>query len=642
MTATTPADSELEKSIGPVALPKVSVCIPAYQAGHYLQRVLDSVLAQTYPNLEVVVVDNNSSDTTSGILDGVDDGRLRVITNPDTLPFIENWNLAVHHASGEYVKLICVDDLLKPECVSVQAAVLSRMPDVALVSVKSDYIDDEGQMIAPARGLHRIDGRVSSEKVVKKIIHCGGNPIGAPLAGMFRRADFDRVGGFTADFPFMSDLDLWVRLLRCGDFYGVPEAYASFRVRGGSLSGLTSARTQLNQSLAFVRSIGRDPRWHLSEGDLVHGFLRCHEQTLRRMALFAATDWRVRQRRRRARPVVIDTSGSDVADELLDAPPGSLTTVICAYTTQRWHDLRRAVESALAQDVPQHDIVVVIDHCAPLYQLAHETFESDARVSVLESDRECGLSGARNAGVSAARGDVIAFLDDDAVAGEGWARTLMRHYRDPRVSVVGGSAAAVWPGEERPPWMPAEFDWVVGCSYVGQPTVLSEVRNPLGCNMSLRRSVLEQVGGFSSEVGRVGAHPVGGEETELCIRVAANDPSARILFDPEASVRHHVSADRATLQYFRRRCYHEGMSKAVVADLAGTSRALDAERAYTMAVLPRSLVREAMAMDAEGLARAGAIVYGLAATTLGFLHARARRRLADRMPSRRRGQGDRT
>lgn len=249
-------------------------------------------------------------------------------------------------------------------------------------------------------------------------------------------------------------------------------------------------------------------------------------------------------------------------------------------------------------------------------------------VVVLESDGVRGLSGARNTGVRAARGDVVAFLDDDACAQPGWAQALLRHYRDPRVAAVGGYAAPVWPEGARPHWMPAEFDWVVGCSYTGQPTALAQVRNPLGCNMSIRRSVFDDIGGFRSEVGRVGNHPVGGEETELCIRIGASSPGARVLYDPEAVVHHSVSPDRTTLSYFRRRCYHEGMSKAVVTEIAGVGKPLSAERAYTTRTLPRGFLRELAAPKRGGIQRAGAIVFGLAATTAGFLRAKTQHRLS--------------
>jgi glycosyltransferase involved in cell wall biosynthesis len=262
-----------------------------------------------------------------------------------------------------------------------------------------------------------------------------------------------------------------------------------------------------------------------------------------------------------------------------------------------------------------------------LYQLASDRFDTDERVTVLQSVHERGLSGARNTGVDVARGDVIAFVDDDAVAEPGWARSLMHHYLDSRVAVVGGYASPIWP-DGRPAWMPEEFDWVVGCSYTGQPTELAPVRNPLGCNMSLRRSVFDVVGGFRSEVGRVGSHPVGGEETELCIRIGARRPASRILFDPESRVQHRVSPERTTLRYFVRRCYHEGMSKAVVAELAANApQALNSERAYTLTTLPRGVLRECRSMHRDGFARAGMILVGLAVTTAGYLNGKARHRL---------------
>lgn len=600
--------------------PKVSVCIPAYQAEEYLQKVIDSVLAQEHDDLELVVIDNNSSDGTAAILAAVNDVRLRVIRNATTLPLIDNWNCAIGHARGEFVKLICADDTLEPDCIGAQAAVLEDMPEVAVVAVRTDFIDDNDELILPSRGLRGIEGRVSADRVVQRIVQCGGNPIGAPLAVMFRTADFARAGGFTTDFPFLADMDLWVRLLRGGDFYGVPGTHASFRVRRGSMSGLTSSRVQLAQSLDFDRRLFDDPRWGISTIDRVRGRIRCYEQALRRMALFAVTTWRVSRRSRR--PVVHTAVGDGAVP-----PAESLTTVICSYTSARWDDLCASVESALAQDFSAMDVVLVVDHCAELYERAQATFGSDERVAIVESTHERGLSGARNTGVEVARGDVVAFLDDDAVAEPGWAEALMRHYRDGSVAGVGGYASPVWTPVGRPPWMPAEFDWVVGCSYTGQPTELASVRNPLGCNMSLRRSVFDTVGGFSSSVGRIGSHPVGGEETELCIRIAAHDPSCKILLDPDARVRHRVSADRTTLRYFRRRCYHEGASKAVVAKLAADTRALSTERAYTLRTLPSGIVRESASMSTAGFSRAGAMILGLAATSAGYLNARARLRL---------------
>lgn len=313
------------------------------------------------------------------------------------------------------------------------------------------------------------------------------------------------------------------------------------------------------------------------------------------------------------------------------APTLSLSVVICAYTTRRWDDLCDSVNSALAQDVPAPpQVVVVIDHNDDLHDRAVQRFGADPRVTIVRNTGTQGLSGARNSGVAAARGDIVGFLDDDATADPGWARTLLEHYRDADVAGVGGYATPVWPAGRRPDWLPPEFDWVVGCSYIGQPTAVAPVRNPIGCNMSLRRSVVDAVGGFRSEVGRVGTTPVGGEETELCIRVGAHDGPRRILFDPNMTVHHRVSDDRVTLRYFLRRCYHEGLSKAVVAELATGHQALSSESAYVRAVLPRAVVRELASFSAAGCRRAATIVLGLAVTTAGYLRATVSRRLSRR------------
>jgi GT2 family glycosyltransferase len=305
------------------------------------------------------------------------------------------------------------------------------------------------------------------------------------------------------------------------------------------------------------------------------------------------------------------------------SPARTVSVVICAYTTERWEDLCRSVESVLMQDVPVLELIVVIDHCQELLDLSRGRF-TDPRVSVLHNVETQGLSGARNTGVGAARGDIVAVLDDDAQAAPDWASALIRHYQDDDVAGVGGYATPVWPGL-RPPWMPKEFDWVVGCSYVGQPTSLAPVRNPIGCNMSLRRSVFGLVGGFRSEVGRVGSTPVGGEETELCIRIRSTGASNKILFDPEMVVQHHVSLDRTVPKYFVRRCYHEGLSKAVVTELAKGQRALSTESEYVRSVLPRAVVREVTSLTGAGLARAAMIVVGLVVTTAGYGRAKASR-----------------
>jgi hypothetical protein len=132
---------------------------------------------------------------------------------------------------------------------------------------------------------------------------------------------------------------------------------------------------------------------------------------------------------------------------------------------------------------------------------------------------------------------------------------------------------------------------VIGCTYEGYPTRSVPVRNVLGCNMAFRRTLLSSTGGFRRELGRVGTLPFGVEETEVCIRLSAAMPGTSILHVPAAMVRHSVPVNRATWRYFRRRCFAEGVSKAILTRLVGQPQALATERRYASSVLPRGVVR---------------------------------------------------
>ncbi len=299
--------------------------------------------------------------------------------------------------------------------------------------------------------------------------------------------------------------------------------------------------------------------------------------------------------------------------------PADLSVVICAYTLERWDQIVAAVTSVREQRPPVREVIVVSDHNPDLYRRASEELPG---VRVIENSDLRGLSGARNSGVRVATGPLIAFLDDDATADAGWAAALSAAYADDDVIGVGGTSAPNWIAG-RPAWFPEEFDWVVGCSYRGLPTQPGPVRNMIGSNMSFRSEVFAEVGAFDPSVGRVGANPVGCEETELCIRAIRRWPERRILHDPAAMVRHTVPPDRGTWRYFRSRCFAEGRSKAQVTRLAGASAGLASERRYTARVLPRGAidrVRLAIRQRRAAPAQAAlAIVAGLGITTAGYL-----------------------
>jgi len=176
--------------------------------------------------------------------------------------------------------------------------------------------------------------------------------------------------------------------------------------------------------------------------------------------------------------------------------------VVAAFADERWDDLVEAVESVRRQTHPPCEVLVVVDHNQGLLTRARAGLTGPG-VRVVASTGVPGASGARNTGLATARGDVLAFLDDDAVASPEWLERLVRHLDDPSVLGVGGRLDALWAGR-RPAWFPRQFDWVVGGSYLGMPTTVTAVRNVWTGSMAVRRDVLEEVGGFRDGSGGSG------------------------------------------------------------------------------------------------------------------------------------------
>ncbi|MBW8484458.1 glycosyltransferase [Actinomadura sp. PM05-2] len=310
-----------------------------------------------------------------------------------------------------------------------------------------------------------------------------------------------------------------------------------------------------------------------------------------------------------------------------------VSVVICAYTEQRWDDVHAAVASVRAQRHAPEEIIVVVDHNPTLHARLKSALPD---ATVVENAEGRGLSGGKNTGVALARGDVVAFLDDDAVAAPGWLAAFAAHYGDPRVAGVGGLTLPLWPGSTpagelvrapvpestgtRPRWFPEEFDWTVGCTYRGLET--GAVRNLMGGNASFRREAFPLAGGFDSGIGRTfSGRPLGCEETEFCIRLRQRSPESELVYDDRAVIWHRVPPVRARFAYFRERCYAEGLSKALVTASVGTGDGLASERAHALVTLPRGALRglrDGATGDPGGLGRAGAIGVGLAWTAWGY------------------------
>jgi GT2 family glycosyltransferase len=301
------------------------------------------------------------------------------------------------------------------------------------------------------------------------------------------------------------------------------------------------------------------------------------------------------------------------------APAGSISVVICTQDSGRHDGLLEGIASLAAQTRAPHEVVVIVDHNP---ELSRRLAAGGLGARIVDNSGESGLSGARNAGLNEATGEIVAYLDDDATAEPQWLAELAAAFDDPRIIAAGGAAVPVWESG-RPRWFPDEFGWVVGCSYRGLPEQPAEIRNVIGCNMAFRRAALATVGGFSGRLSRsVTSGPVGAEETEFCIRLRRRFPGSAIWFQPSARVHHRVPAARATWRYFRSRCYHEGLSKGILTQMVGPGDGLASERRHALVTLPSGVLRgfvDILRGDLSGLGRSAAIVAGLILTGIGYL-----------------------
>jgi glucosyl-dolichyl phosphate glucuronosyltransferase len=300
-----------------------------------------------------------------------------------------------------------------------------------------------------------------------------------------------------------------------------------------------------------------------------------------------------------------------------DAPgeQPDISVVVCTYTFDRWAVLAETIESVARGSVKPREVVIVVDgNPSLLTALVAVSWPMPVRI-IPSSGR--GVADARNAGWEATSGQLVAFIDDDGVASPTWLQELAEAIDVHQAGIVGGRVEPRWSNGE-PAWYSPSLGWIVGCSYEGLPTTASPVRNVIGCNMLIRRELLQRLDGFESSLGRTQTSLAGGEETDICIR--ANAAGAGVVMIPGAKVAQVLPHERATLAYAIRRGWDEGDSKQQLVGLRGP--VLGTESRYA-----RSLLREAVRRFGRGarrasareLQRAAGLLIVLSATTLSYI-----------------------
>ena len=268
------------------AAPTVSVCIPTYRGAAHIAETIESALAQTFADFELVIVDDASPDETGQIVARYRDPRLRYVREQNA-GVEENWNRCLRLARGRYFKLLPHDDLIAPDCLARQVAVLEADPEerLALVFCARRIIDGRSRALMTRRYSRRRRGVIAGREAVRNCIRSGANLLGEPGGVLFRTALARRVGAFDARLRLVTDLDYWVRLLVHGDAFYLPERLVSFRVSRGAWSVAIGA-TQAAEFLAFIEKVRAEPAFGLSALDLARGRLLARLNTVAKLFFY--------------------------------------------------------------------------------------------------------------------------------------------------------------------------------------------------------------------------------------------------------------------------------------------------------------------------------------------------------------------
>lgn len=242
-----------------------------------------------------------------------------------------------------------------------------------------------------------------------------------------------------------------------------------------------------------------------------------------------------------------------------------ISVIVCAYDPDQYRHLEDAVKSILEQTYEDIEVIVVIDGSDELYEKIKLEYCGNKNVIIHCNDSNIGLSQSRNVGIARCSGDIVAFLDDDAVARPDWIERLVNTYDRHDAIAAGGRMAPRWV-TSKPSWLPPEFYWLVGVTHEGFTKEEREVRNTFGSNISFEKKVFEEIGGFDPDLGRHNNKQIQGEETEFASRMY-DTFGKRVWYNPDAVVEHKVFAYRTDPKWLLERAFWQGYSKRVLSEI---------------------------------------------------------------------------
>lgn len=322
-------------------MPTISVIIPTYNGARYIRQAIDSVLAQSYSDYEIIVVDDGSTDNTAEILWPYGDRITYLYQSNQKLPTARNNGITA--SKGKYLAFLDSDDLFLPDKLEVQARYLDERPDVGLVASGWQYIDDDGWILSTS------EPQEDRPITLETILFGGLAPVHAVL---LRREWFGRVGGFDPQFAYCEDMDLWYRLALAGcPMVWVEAIVCQYRIHTDNMS--RSPGIHFNYYRCAMDKAFADPR--LPKELLARQAELDANLDLSEASRLVAGGWTEDARERVLRAVSINP-------RLKDDNGHGLAEIVVGLRSSVWSDGRFAefVATVMADEIPALDHTMAI------------------------------------------------------------------------------------------------------------------------------------------------------------------------------------------------------------------------------------------------------------------------------------------